>query len=80
MAARRPGCPTCSKAVATDGRYRPFCSQRCKMVDLGRWFQGEYVVAGEDAIAIDPEEFEEHLRHLEEASQSDDGGDAESDA
>jgi hypothetical protein len=49
------------------------------MVDLGRWFQGQYVVAGEDAIALDPEEFEEHLRHLEQAraEQGGDGPDAE---
>jgi hypothetical protein len=26
--------------------YRPFCSQRCKMADLGRWLSGEYRVAG----------------------------------
>ncbi len=86
MGAARPKCPTCSKAVEAEGGYRPFCSERCKMVDLGRWFQGEYVVAGEDAIALDPEEFEEHLRQLEEAKAAEgaddahEGGDAESDA
>ena len=59
-------CPTCRKPVERDTAFVPFCSARCKMVDLGRWFRGDYVVAGEDAIAIDPEELEEHLRHLEE--------------
>ena len=78
-------CPICKKRVqwTTDNEHRPFCSERCKMVDLGRWFQGEYVVAGEDAIALDPEELEEHLRELESkraAEGTPEGGDAESDA
>lgn len=78
MAARsaKPACPVCRKVVAPKSRFVPFCSPRCKMVDLGRWFTGEYVVAGEDAIAIDPEELEEHLRRLEtdkrEAADDDD--------
>ncbi len=28
-------------------RYRPFCSERCKMVDLGRWLSGDYRVPAE---------------------------------
>ena len=55
MAAKRHTCPTCRKAVKSDGEYAPFCCERCKMVDLGRWFRGEYVVAGEAAVAFDPE-------------------------
>ena len=56
------------------------------MVDLGRWFRGEYVIAGEDAIEMDPEQFEEGLRELMRRSQtdsqadyqdSDEGGDPE---
>ena len=31
-------CPTCKKAGAWfDGKYGPFCSHRCKLVDLGKW-------------------------------------------
>ena len=74
-------CPTCGKPVAPDGPYVPFCRERCKMVDLGRWFRGEYVVAGEDAIEMDPEAFEEGLRNLrrreEEEATPDEGGEAE---
>jgi len=29
-------------------RWRPFCSKRCKTIDLGRWLSGEYRVAGRD--------------------------------
>lgn len=35
-------CPTCSKRGAWfDGKYGPFCSKRCKLVDLGAWFDEE---------------------------------------
>ena len=29
-----------------DARYRPFCSERCRMADLGRWLRGDYRVPG----------------------------------
>ena len=47
-----PPCPTCRGDVASDGKNRPFCSRRCQMIDLGRWFNEEYAVPGEDAIDI----------------------------
>ena len=33
-------CPTCGKPAAAD--CRPFCSERCANIDLGRWFNGDY--------------------------------------
>ena len=44
-------CPTCGKTVAYDGTYFPFCCQRCKLVDLGRWLDGAYRVPGEEAAS-----------------------------
>ena len=42
-------CPTCHKTVTVaqleEAPYRPFCSERCKMVDLGRWFDGTYKIS-----------------------------------
>jgi endogenous inhibitor of DNA gyrase (YacG/DUF329 family) len=38
-----------------DPAWRPFCSERCKMADLGRWLRGDYHVAGEPAPPEDPE-------------------------
>lgn len=37
-------CPTCGNAFTYDpqSRWRPFCSRRCKMVDLGNWMDGVY--------------------------------------
>ena len=45
-------CATCRKPVPGRARYRPFCSARCKMVDLGRWFHEEYFVPGEPAVGF----------------------------
>lgn len=41
---RKVSCPTCGKAVEwTDQNpYRPFCSERCKQIDLGAWAAEEY--------------------------------------
>lgn len=40
-------CPTCGKeAEWNENPYRPFCSERCKLVDLGRWVNEEYRVPG----------------------------------
>ena len=43
-------CPTCHKEVVwnTDSPYRPFCSKRCKLIDLGEWAQENYPVSSED--------------------------------
>jgi endogenous inhibitor of DNA gyrase (YacG/DUF329 family) len=30
-----------------DPNYQPFCSERCKLIDLARWADGEYRIAGE---------------------------------
>jgi len=38
-------CPTCQKETTLEGnRYRPFCSERCKLIDLGQWAAGKYRV------------------------------------
>ncbi len=37
-------CPICEKPTAEAAR--PFCSPRCKEIDLGRWLSGSYVIAG----------------------------------
>lgn len=37
-------CPLCKKPSVF--KYRPFCSARCKDIDLGNWFLQKYVIAG----------------------------------
>jgi len=31
---------------------RPFCSERCKNLDMGSWFNGEYQIEGDDYSAL----------------------------
>ena len=51
-------CPTCDRQVQwQDNPFRPFCSERCKLVDFGKWVSEEYLVPGK-AIAMDDEEGE----------------------
>lgn len=44
-------CPICQRVVRYQDRaevpYRPFCSQRCKYIDLGRWLNEEYCISEE---------------------------------
>ena len=56
MAAPRiVSCPRCGAQVewSTENRYRPFCSERCKVIDLGQWASEAYRVP--EAPAKDPE-------------------------
>ena len=48
-------CPICHKPAVE--RFRPFCSGRCKDVDLNRWFKGTYAIpAAESADDSDEPE------------------------
>jgi len=41
-------CPTCRTEVSWEGNpHRPFCSERCRLIDLGAWAGGKYRVPGE---------------------------------
>ena len=46
--AAAPLCVYCRRRPA-DPVWRPFCSERCKLADLGRWLQGDYRVPGPDS-------------------------------
>lgn len=42
-------CPACSGESEWEGnRYRPFCSERCSLIDLGQWADGRYSMGGEN--------------------------------
>jgi uncharacterized protein len=38
-------CPTCKKSVNAQDPNFPFCSDRCRLIDLGKWASGAYVVS-----------------------------------
>ncbi len=50
-------CPQCGKETEWEGNpSRPFCSERCRMIDLGAWVSEEYRVPGEKKPDEQPEE------------------------
>lgn len=51
------GCPECGRA--SDRASYPFCSPRCKAVDLNRWLSGAYVIAGRDEEMPSPDDADE---------------------
>jgi endogenous inhibitor of DNA gyrase (YacG/DUF329 family) len=44
-------CPTCSRPILWNADFpqRPFCSDRCRLIDLGAWLNGERSIAGDPA-------------------------------
>jgi uncharacterized protein len=45
-------CPTCRKIVLASDAEFPFCSERCRLIDLGKWASGGYIIS---APLNDPE-------------------------
>ena len=45
-------CPICRVEVSWEGNpYRPFCSERCRLIDLGAWSEGRYRIPGKKVEA-----------------------------
>jgi endogenous inhibitor of DNA gyrase (YacG/DUF329 family) len=53
-------CPTCGRAVkwTSAAKWRPFCSERCRLIDLGEWLTEEKRIPGDPAYP--PESGDEH--------------------
>ncbi|WP_458093765.1 DNA gyrase inhibitor YacG [Roseomonas sp. WA12] len=49
----KSGCPVCGRPA--DPAARPFCSPRCRSVDLGRWLGGTYAIPGAPETEDDEE-------------------------
>jgi len=46
-------CPQCHKAATWhENPHRPFCSERCKLIDLGQWADGSYSVPGSSQASL----------------------------
>ena len=57
-------CPICRKPAAWEGNpHRPFCGERCRVVDLGNWADERYRVAGDPISEEDVEPADEPTRH-----------------
>jgi endogenous inhibitor of DNA gyrase (YacG/DUF329 family) len=46
-------CPTCSSATvwSKENPSRPFCSERCRLIDLGAWLDEKNIIPGEPVIS-----------------------------
>ncbi len=50
-------CPTCQKEVPWDSHHtaKPFCSERCKLIDLGEWAAEEKKIPGDPVYPDNPD-------------------------
>ncbi|MBR9909064.1 MAG: DNA gyrase inhibitor YacG [Gammaproteobacteria bacterium] len=48
MSAPKIKCPTCTRVIEYSDKYphRPFCSERCKLIDLGEWASEKHKIEG----------------------------------
>jgi len=60
-------CPHCGKRAEYSGNeFRPFCSERCKLLDFGAWIDGEFRLPTES-----PELTEEDIAKIDSAREAD---------
>lgn len=59
-------CPNCGRETEYHGNeFRPFCSERCQLLDLGAWADGDYALPAESS-----EMTEEELQMIERMSEA----------
>ena len=58
-------CPTCQRPVewSPASPDRPFCSERCKLIDLGAWASEKHVIPGEEIPVVHDDGGDETPRH-----------------
>ena len=61
-------CPTCKKTVEwiDENTFRPFCSKRCQLIDLGEWASESYKIPDSRPTALDEFDLEEMEQQLME--------------
>jgi uncharacterized protein len=62
-------CPTCKAIVLRSDEYFPFCSDRCRLIDLGKWASGGYRIS---SPVLDPELLEEIEQRPQSQPDNDD--------
>jgi endogenous inhibitor of DNA gyrase (YacG/DUF329 family) len=52
---QRLSCPTCRRPIEWSEQFpqRPFCSERCRLIDLGAWLSEQHAIAGDPATGPD---------------------------
>lgn len=56
----RSKCPVCDRPIirSPENRWRPFCSERCQLIDLGAWFDGRHRIIDQASSGHDGEPWE----------------------
>jgi uncharacterized protein len=50
MSPKRVKCPTCRREIDwSASAFRPFCSERCRLIDLGAWLTEKHAISGDAA-------------------------------
>jgi len=62
-------CPTCRTLVLEKNTDFPFCSDRCRRIDLGKWASGDYRIS---SPILDPEVLEGLAEHARRPQQDND--------
>ena len=59
-------CPHCGSLVewSSESKWRPFCSERCKLIDLGAWADNKYSIASEKTSSLEDDITEAESRDL----------------
>ena len=72
MAQTTVNCPSCKAEVIWNetSKYRPFCSKRCQLIDLGEWANESHVIEGKAGftdvdLSVDMEEIEQMVQEQE---------------
>ncbi len=47
-------CPICKTSVAKGSTAYPFCTERCRLIDLGNWLGGNYSIPGDTPPSSEP--------------------------
>jgi endogenous inhibitor of DNA gyrase (YacG/DUF329 family) len=63
-------CPTSKNKIewSTSNSYRPFCSERCKLIDLGAWADGSYAIPVEP---VNPDDYESQVNRDSDEPEGD---------
>jgi endogenous inhibitor of DNA gyrase (YacG/DUF329 family) len=57
MSASGVKCPTCGRVIEWSDAFpfRPFCSERCRLIDLGAWLTEQHAIPGDTPTAEPPD-------------------------
>ncbi len=63
-------CPTCRTIVMRSDEAFPFCSDRCRLIDLGKWASGAYKIS---SPVLDPDLLEESAQEMQRSRMDREG-------